>query len=221
MAELTDQAKEQLQAEIDKLAEELAQGHEALGLEGEQIPGEILEVKRLQDEVLVDGGWLADAQADPEIAAKIDALLDRIAKGPYYSGEQTKELENYEPSPEELARAARLAQRELAQRLIQWASIKESLEHVEGLITEAILALGETVVVGDVKAAYYKPGLTVHYQEGAEAHSEDKGYKQAVKANTTARESIGWAKVCQAMGLEPEDLPSTPRPARVVISWVS
>lgn len=126
---------------------------------------------------------------------------------------------HYEPSPEELAKLARQASRALAQDLLLWAQWKEQIEGIEAKITEQILVLGESVTVGDVRAAYYKPGLCLDYQLGALANTELKGYKKALREATTTKESTAWAKLCQALGLEGDDIPSTERPARVVIRW--
>jgi hypothetical protein len=116
-----------------------------------------LEVQRLGPAVPVSQEWVEDAGVG-EALARIEALLERMAapRG-LLANDDLIELENYEPSPEEKARAEGLVKRELAQRLIQWASIKESLEHVEGLIREQVLALGHSVTVGDVTAVYLTP----------------------------------------------------------------
>ena len=112
----------------------------------------------------------------------------------------------------------------LAKRLLAWAEIQEALERIEAQITEQVLAMGESVVVGDVRASYYKPSIGLDYAGALKAH-EDQGPEQALavadalKQATAVRETVSHSKACLILGLDVPEDESKGKPGRVVIKW--
>ena len=86
---------------------------------------------------------------------------------------------------------------ELAQSLLQWQGLKEQMDELEEAIKEAVLKLGKTQTVGDVRASYSKGRTTYDYETPASSFATDEQMEAFKKV------SYDWRGMCEAYGFEP------------------
>lgn len=77
---------------------------------------------------------------------------------------------------------------ELAILILQWESTKFKLDRIEEKITAAVLDLGESVTVGNVKARYSKGRRSLDYETPCRAH--DRFDAEVVNFTTEIPEEI-------------------------------
>jgi hypothetical protein len=168
--------------------------------------------------------WLGPVRQEIASAqAEVDRLSDELSRELREGELEALMAEVLKWGPQRLAWAEgyleRQHKRALAADLLAWAEAKEVIEDLEQRISERVLAMGESVVVGDVRARYYQPSQAYDYETAAKSKACDPKYNQAWQQATTTKESTSWAKICELLGIEKEQIPSTDKPGRVVISW--
>jgi len=94
--------------------------------------------------------------------------------------------------------------KELATKLLEWGEAKEALEALEQEIKDAVLTLGNTQTVGNVRATYSNGKTTFDYE--AAGASADQA---TIEANT--KTVVDWRGVCQ--DLEIDNIPVLKRSA--------
>ena len=99
---------------------------------------------------------------------------------------------------------------ELAKKMLEWESKKRELDTIEAEIKDAVMALGNTQTVGNVRATYSAGRRTFSYEapiniefgrakaagDGARISEIDAAIRKASK------EAIDWKVACEALGLE-------------------
>ena len=99
---------------------------------------------------------------------------------------------------------------ELAKKMLEWESKKRELDALEAEIKDAVMALGNTQTVGNVRATYSAGRRTFDYQTPvnvehvrAEAAGEDVRVNEVCAAIAhTSKTVIDWKAACEALGLE-------------------
>ena len=89
----------------------------------------------------------------------------------------------------------------LAMLMLRWEHVKRDLDDMARKIEAQVLALGETVVTGNVRATYSK-GRRVFDYKGVEPHVDE----DLIELYTETVERTDWRAVCKAAGFEPEVL---------------
>lgn len=91
---------------------------------------------------------------------------------------------------------------ELATKMLLWEQRRTELDTLEAEIKEAVLALGKTQTVGNVRASYSKGRTSYDYRtpveegvDSGEIHPDALAYYQTVKTD--------WRTACKAYALEP------------------
>lgn len=101
----------------------------------------------------------------------------------------------------------------LAADMLKWARLKRQLDEVEQAISDTVLQLGETVVVGYTRATYYNPRKSYNYEAGA----RDAGVQVGMVIKHTTEKtvtSVDWKAICSEIGA---NAPYTESPARVAL----
>ena len=88
---------------------------------------------------------------------------------------------------------------ELAMKMLAWEQAKKSLDTLEKEIEEAVLALGKTQTVGNVRATFSNGRKTYDYETAAVEHPM---YHHATRELfTKVVETVDWKAVCEHMGV--------------------
>jgi len=91
---------------------------------------------------------------------------------------------------------------ELAQRMLEWESMKRALDALTGEIEAAVLELEQTQTVGNVRASYSKGRKSYNYQAAIEATPLEPG---SLAPFETVH--IDYRSACKEFGIE--DIPFT------------
>lgn len=86
---------------------------------------------------------------------------------------------------------------ELAKAMLKWGELQEQAKELEAEITDAVLAIGKTQTVGNVRATYSKGRTTYDYQGAVEAlglHPSELEEWEKV--------SYDWKSACDALSKE-------------------
>lgn len=97
---------------------------------------------------------------------------------------------------------------ELATALLQWEQKRRELDALEADIKVAVLALGKTQTVGNVRATYSAGRRTFDYETPIRVcmteHPESATYVQGLIEKNTRIETItDWSRVCGDMKIDP------------------
>ena len=84
---------------------------------------------------------------------------------------------------------------QLAQALLSWETKRKELDALEEQIKAAVLALGKTQTVGNVRASYSNGRTSYDYETPGRLHG-DPGIIEAHTEPVT-----NWRKVCQEQGI--------------------
>lgn len=92
---------------------------------------------------------------------------------------------------------------ELAGKMLEWERKKRELDALEVKIAQAVLGVGETQTVGNVRATYNKGRKSYDYKEGASGHpmvsaATVKLFTRFIPAATR----IEWKKICEHAGID-------------------
>lgn len=95
---------------------------------------------------------------------------------------------------------------ELAKKMIAWGDAKRSLDTLEGEIAQAVLQLGKTQTVGNVRATFSTGRKTYDYQASARSllGMGDLSDNQSVQEATSS--IVDWHMVCDAIGISHDDI---------------
>lgn len=84
-------------------------------------------------------------------------------------------------------------QSELAQKMLEWETLVGKTNTLGKEIEDAVLELGKTVDVGNVRASYSGGRKKYHYEEaGSNAHYS------TIKRHTALVQKVDWKKVCES-----------------------
>ena len=93
----------------------------------------------------------------------------------------------------------------LAQAMLEWESRRRELDALEEVISRSVLAMGESYVVGNVRATYSKGRITWHYEDAAKNHP----MVNEATINLYTKQVVDWREVCKHVGIEGTDIPFT------------
>ena len=90
---------------------------------------------------------------------------------------------------------------ELARKMLEWGQKSEELARLTAEIETAVLELGETQTVGDVRATYSKGRKRYDYREAAEGHPMVSD--ATISLFTKTPEPVtDWRAICEHAGIE-------------------
>ena len=92
---------------------------------------------------------------------------------------------------------------ELAAAMLQWEQKRAELDLLEADIKAAVLELGKTYVVGNVRATYSQGRKTYDYERAAQSMSHLVELGEIVEKHKTWK--VDWKSVCDE--IEVEDIP--------------
>ena len=95
---------------------------------------------------------------------------------------------------------------ELATKMLEWEQKKTELDELEANIKVAVLDIGKTQTVGNVRATYSAGRKTFKYQDAANAHPDVD--QTLIDAYTTPK--IDWRGICKRFEIEPPFTQSSP-----------
>jgi len=91
----------------------------------------------------------------------------------------------------------------LAQAMLDWRQKKMELDAIEAKIVTAVLDIGKTQTVGDVRATYSAGRRTFGYQQAVDdysaAHPEDLEFSTLIAVHTRVEVSVDCKAVCDEM----------------------
>jgi hypothetical protein len=94
---------------------------------------------------------------------------------------------------------------ELASKMLEWERKKRELDALEDEIVQAVLAVGKTQTVGNVRATYSGGRKSYDYQAAADGHPMVSD--ATVELFTVVTSRVDWKKICEHAGID--DVPFT------------
>lgn len=91
---------------------------------------------------------------------------------------------------------------ELAKLMLEYAEVNAKLEEIGRKIADAVLEIGETVVVGDVRATFNQGRRVFNWERYAAEHG-------LTPKDDDMKVTIDWKKVCVDAGLSVDEAPVT------------
>jgi hypothetical protein len=88
---------------------------------------------------------------------------------------------------------------ELAQKMLAWEQAKRALDALTAEIEMAVLEIGKTQTVGNVRATYNQGRRTFLYETAAMLAEPDA---DIVQRYTTTKTVTDWKTVCEAIGCD-------------------
>lgn len=89
---------------------------------------------------------------------------------------------------------------ELATKMLEWESKRRELDGLEAEIKSAVLVMGKTQTVGNVRATYSKGRRSFDYRAAADGHPMVS--EATVGLFTTTTVSTDWKAICEHAGIE-------------------
>jgi len=92
---------------------------------------------------------------------------------------------------------------ELARKMLEWERTKRALDLLDKEIQAAVLEIGKTQTVGNIRASYSAGRKNYYYQATADGHPWVS--KATISLFTTIipqTETIDWRGICQHVGIE-------------------
>jgi len=86
----------------------------------------------------------------------------------------------------------------LASAMLEWEAKKKELDEIEAEIREAVLLIGKTQTVGNVRASYSAGRKTYDYEEGARGHPMVS--EATIRLFTTPK--VDWKGICGHAGID-------------------
>jgi len=99
---------------------------------------------------------------------------------------------------------------ELAKKMLEGEELQRAADNIRGEIQAAVLDIGKTQTVGNVRASYSKGRKSYDYQRAAQDVSPS-----IIRANSTTRTIVDWRGICQNEGIT--DIPFTQSEPRVTV----
>jgi hypothetical protein len=87
---------------------------------------------------------------------------------------------------------------ELAQKMLEWEQIKRQLDTIGNEIEAAVLEIGKTQTVGNVRATFSNGRKTYDYQAAADGHPMVSDATKSLFSKTV----IDWQAICQHVGIK-------------------
>jgi len=87
---------------------------------------------------------------------------------------------------------------ELAEKMLQWQEAQKRADVLKVEIQHAVLAIGKTQTVGDVRASYSRGRKVYDYEIGGRTASEE-----IIALHTKTVTSVDWRKVSKDAKIEP------------------
>lgn len=106
---------------------------------------------------------------------------------------------------------------ELSKLFIERAELMKRMAEIDAIITEEVLALGESQKIAGVKATYYNESAERDYQAAAERYRGSPEFDDAYKKCTTFKPVTRWKDICDELLLGDAAIPITVKPAKVII----
>lgn len=89
---------------------------------------------------------------------------------------------------------------ELALKMLEWEKARKSLDALEKEIESAVLVLGKTQTVGNVRATFTNGRKTYDYETAARAHPM---FSEATRLLFTKMvETVDWKGACEHIGID-------------------
>lgn len=89
---------------------------------------------------------------------------------------------------------------ELAKKMIEWGELKSQMDALETEIKTAVLAIGKTQTVGNVRATYSNPRKTYQAWDEAVMQAEPDGFNPKMYEVVTV--TTDWQKAAADFGIE-------------------
>ena len=106
---------------------------------------------------------------------------------------------------------------ELAALMLEWEQAQRKADQLKAQIESAVMNIGATQQVGNVKATYSKGRMSYDYEAAANNHLEEvmlsfdvskiATAKAIVDAFTTTKTSTSWREACEAMEISKSAIP--------------
>jgi len=109
---------------------------------------------------------------------------------------------------------------ELAQKMLAWEKVRHELDALTQEIEAAVLEIGKTQTVGNVRATYSGGRRTFDYRAAAENHPMVS--QATIALHTTVipqTERIDWRAVCGHVGID--DVPYSQSPPSVTVKLLN
>jgi hypothetical protein len=90
---------------------------------------------------------------------------------------------------------------ELAKLMLEYAEKSRELDRIGRLISDAVMDMGETVVVGDVRATYNSGRKSYDWESAALSHKDGAIPPQFFKV------SVDWRGFCKSMDVDMSNIP--------------
>jgi len=85
---------------------------------------------------------------------------------------------------------------ELATKMLEWEKARRDLDLLESEIKEAVLEIGKTQTVGNVRATFSSGRITYGYEEAA-----NKADAPTELIDVHSKTVVDWRKVCEVMNI--------------------
>ena len=94
---------------------------------------------------------------------------------------------------------------ELAQKMLEWETLRVQLDALEDELKEAVLEIGKTQTVGNTRVSYSKGRKSYDYEAGAMDHDDVSDVM--IEAYTERRTVVNtdWRGICKRVGMR--DIP--------------
>lgn len=109
---------------------------------------------------------------------------------------------------------------ELAVKMLEWGKLQQEASTLAAEIEMAVLEIGKTQTVGNVRASYSKGRKRYNYQEAADGHTMVS--EATLRLFTTIipqTESVDWRGICKHAGVE--DIPFTQSDPSVTVKLLT
>lgn len=93
----------------------------------------------------------------------------------------------------------------LAAEMLEWERKRQELDELERRIKDAVMVLGKTQTVGNVRATYSKGRRSFDYQAAADGRVNEETVNLFTEIKTVV--STDWKGICEHVGID--DVPFT------------
>lgn len=95
----------------------------------------------------------------------------------------------------------------LAETMLRWERQRRLLDELEEVIREAVLEIGKTQTVGNVRASFSGGRKAYDYQAGAMMVLDQTDAEAQRVINRYTAPVVDWRAVCQDIGLDSDAIP--------------
>ena len=111
---------------------------------------------------------------------------------------------------------------ELAMKMLEWGKLQQEASTLAAEIEAAVLEIGKTETVGNVRASYSAGRKSYDYQAAADGHKMVS--EATVSLFTTIipqTETVDWGGICKHVGIEAMEIPYTQSAPSVTVKLLS